>query len=96
MEDKPQINRVQKGLELTFPCDMPMKVIGLNIIEFEEAIMMIIERQALRIAKEDITSVLSRNETYRSMSFHFLAESREQVDDFYRELTSNPYVKWVL
>ena len=96
MEKSQQVHKIQPELELTFPCDMPMKVIGLNILEFEDTIFEIIERRDLRVAKEDVTSVLSRNETYRSMSFHFFAESREQVDDLYRELTSNQYVKWVL
>jgi putative lipoic acid-binding regulatory protein len=96
MEKNQQIHKIQPETALTFPCDMPMKVIGLNISEFENTIFEIIERRDLRIAKEDVTSILSRNETYRSMSFHFFAENREQVDDLYRELTSNQYVKWVL
>ena len=83
-------------LGLQFPCDMPMKVIGVNSTDFEKAVWDIIEQHQLGVFVEDIQSKLSREGTYCSISFHFLAETRAQVDALYIDLTANEFVKWVL
>lgn len=96
MDENSQIEETDQKIGLTFPCDMPMRVIGINTCEFVLAVKEIIKRHQLDVAEEDITFTLSKNETYRSISFHFLAGSREQVDALYIELTANELVKWVL
>ncbi|MHC1771343.1 MAG: YbeD family protein [Flexilinea sp.] len=96
MDENSQEEGASQKIALTFPCDMPMKVIGINSCEFEPAVKEIINRHQLDVAEEDITSTLSKKETYRSISFHFMACSREQVDALYIELTANSLVKWVL
>jgi len=46
--------------------------------------------------KENITSRVSGGDKYRSVSFEFIAESREQVDALYVELSSHKRVLMIL
>jgi putative lipoic acid-binding regulatory protein len=46
--------------------------------------------------EENIVSRLSNNNHYRSVSFHFIAQSREQVDALYAELSSHKRVLMIL
>ncbi len=84
------------ALGLQFPCDMPMKVIGVNSTDFEKAVWKIVERHQLGVFMEDVQSKLSSKAVYRSISFSFLALSRDQVDALYIDLTACEYVKWIL
>lgn len=86
----------QPDPKLTFPCDFPLKVIGVDMDGFEAIITEIVLQYVPDLMTENITSQTSRHGRYRSISFQFIARSREQVDALYRELSANPNVKMVL
>ncbi len=81
---------------IEYPCDFPIKVMGLHVEGFVEAITAVAvtfdpEFQADRIEHRPSTSG-----KYLSLTITIRATSRPQLDDLYRALTSHPMVKIVL
>lgn len=81
---------------LQFPCDVPVKVFGRNEGPFRRAALSIVERHFGEAGTENVTEQLSRRESYASLTIVVRAESREQIDALYRELTSNADILMVL
>ena len=81
---------------IEFPILFPLKVIGLDEVDFEEFAIEIVRRHVPELLEENITSRLSDGDKYRSVSFEFIAESREQVDALYVELSSHKRVLMIL
>lgn len=81
---------------MTFPMDFPIKVMGLN----DEALVRELHEMARgHFSKfdEGLTKTgLSRTGKYVSVTLTVRAESREQLDDFYRRAVAHPLVKVVL
>lgn len=81
---------------IQYPTDFPIKVVGINEAGFEAAIAQVLRTHAPDF---DITSIevrQSRRGRYLSISATIRAQSRDQLDALYRELTSHPMVRWVL
>lgn len=85
-----------RTLELAFPCEFPLKVIGDNKDDFAIYVTEVVQRHVPELNLGSISHQLSGGGRYLSVSFLFTAASRDQVDDLYRELTANKRVKWVL
>lgn len=85
-----------KDAELQFPCEFPISVMGLNVPEFEDTIFEILKKHVPEVEKKNLRTAYSANKKYRSLKTHFTAQSREQMDDLYKELTAHKLVKWVL
>ena len=81
---------------LEFPCEFPLKVIGINENDFGVFAVEVVQRHVPDLDHRTISHRTSGGGKYLSVSFYFIAESREQVDDLYRELTASDRVKWVL
>jgi putative lipoic acid-binding regulatory protein len=84
------------GKGLTFPCDFVIKVFGLASAEFETAATDIIHKHFPTLSDTDIQRRPSKDGKYNALSFTVVADSREQLDSVYRELTSNPLVLMAL
>jgi len=82
--------------KLIFPCEFPLKVVGVEAEDFTTFVTAIVKKHVPNLNEREVTSRLSSNRKYRSISFQFTAESREQMDDLYRELTASERIKWVL
>jgi putative lipoic acid-binding regulatory protein len=79
-----------------YPILFPLKVIGVDENDFEPFVVEIVRRHVPDLLEENIASVLSRGDKYRSVSFQFIAESRAQVDALYAELSSHKRVLMIL
>jgi hypothetical protein len=79
-----------------YPIPFPLKVIGRDESDFEEFVIEIVRRHIPELLEENITSRLSSGDKYRSVSFQFIANSREQVDALYAELSSHKRVLMIL
>ncbi len=79
-----------------YPINFPLRVIGMDEIDFEEFVIEIVRRHVPELLEENIISRLSSGNKYRSVSFQFIAESREQVDALYAELSSHKRVLMIL
>jgi len=81
---------------LTFPCQFPIKVMGINSDSFESEIFMIASRHAPNLGEAAINSTPSRTAKYLSVTVTITAQNREQLDDLYRAFNKHPDVKMVL
>lgn len=81
---------------IKYPILFPLKVIGVDEPDFEEFCIAIVRRHIPELLEENITSKMSNGNKYRSVGFQFIAESREQVDALYAELSLHKRVLMIL
>jgi putative lipoic acid-binding regulatory protein len=81
---------------LTFPCDFPLKVLGRRSDDFRSIVLGIVQKHTGPIDAKNIEERPSKDGNYLSLTLTFPAQSREQLDALYRELTSCESVKVVL
>lgn len=79
-----------------FPCDFPLKVLGRRSDDFRSIVLGIVQKHAGDIEAAGIEERPSRDGNYLSLTCTFRAQSREQLDALYRELTSCERVLVVL
>jgi putative lipoic acid-binding regulatory protein len=71
-----------------FPCDYPLKVMGRHDDDFRSLVLGIVQKHAGAIDAKSIVERPSKDGTYLSLTITFEAQSKEQLDTLYRELTS--------
>jgi putative lipoic acid-binding regulatory protein len=81
---------------LVFPTDFPIKIMGLNRLEFEPQIVAIVRRHAPDLDDTMVEVRQSSAGKYLSLTVTVRAQSRVQLDAIYMELTGHPLVKVVL
>ncbi len=81
---------------LQFPCDFPVKVMGLRADDFAQCMVEIVLRHAPDFATESLEMRASSTGKYLSLTCTIRATSRAQLDALYLELTGHPLVKVVL
>jgi uncharacterized protein len=81
---------------LEFPCEFPVKMMGRETPEFHVTARALVEKHAGPIPDEAIQSALSRNGRFVSITVTINAQSREQLDNIYRELTAHDDVLMAL
>ena len=80
---------------LQFPCTFPLKVVGLNTPAFEQAVREIVGRHLPGIC----VAYASRHSgagKYLALTATFTAESREQLDALYCDLSAHELVVMTL
>ncbi len=81
---------------MNFPCIFPVKVMGANQDDFERLVVEIIQKHATIATEEVVISRLSRNGRFLSLTVRIHAESQEQLDAIYEELSSHERVLMML
>ena len=81
---------------LEFPCDFPIKIIGVNQADYAQAILAVILRHAPDFDAASMEMRASVKGNYLSLTCCVRATSKSQLDALYRELTVHPLVKVVL
>ena len=81
---------------MQFPCEFPLKVMGRHNEEFRSLVLGIVQKHVGAVAPGHIEERPSKDGTYLSLTYTFEAQSREQLDALYRELTSCEKVLIVL
>lgn len=84
------------GEGLIFPCEFVIKVFGATSDEFPNMVLNIIKKHVNNLSGDSLQNRLSKDGKYSALSITFMAQSREQLDAIYRELTSHPSVLMVL
>lgn len=86
-----------KGASLIdFPTPFPVKVMGKDEEGFVHSITKLAKEFDPSYDASTVELRPSSNGTYLSVTVTILATSQEQLDNFYRALTSNPKIKYVL
>jgi putative lipoic acid-binding regulatory protein len=71
-----------------FPSDFPIKVMGRHDSDLRAVTQEIVERHAGKLAETSIRSRTSTDGNFLALTYTVNAQSREQLDDIYRELTA--------
>lgn len=81
---------------LNFPCDFVIKAFGVASDEFEATVITIIRSHVSELREDAITTRPSKDGKYLAITIKAPIQSREQLDNIYRELSSNPLVLMAL
>lgn len=81
---------------LEFPCEFPVKVLGMRSDDFAQTVVDIVLRHAPDFAADGVEMRVSRGGRYLSVTCTVHAVSRAQLDGLYRDLTAHPAVRMVL
>ena len=81
---------------LEFPCQFPLKIMGLASAELLPTIAKIMCKHAANFDPQTIQTRASKAGNYTSLTCTINAVSKAQLDDLYRELSSHPLVKFAL
>lgn len=77
---------------LTFPCDFPIKAMGHNQPGFQDMILKVLQKKHVILTKKDITSRLSKNKKYISLTIMIRADNQAQIDQLYEILSNDPQI----
>jgi putative lipoic acid-binding regulatory protein len=81
---------------LEFPCTFPIKAIGKNIADFEDYVVAIARKHISQLDASNISSRPSNGDKYLGVTITFTAESQEQLDALYQELSDSDRVLMLL
>ncbi len=101
MSDKKDIKLHDLTLEegetlLEFPCDFPIKAMGISCDELEAAVVAIINRHVDDLGEAAIQSKPSKNGKYTAITVTITARSKQQLDNIYIDLTACEHVSIAL
>lgn len=77
---------------LQFPTEFPIKVMGNANEAFETEVLRIFRKHVPDLSEGAVRSRDSAKSNYRSLTVTITAQSREQLDAIYRELSASEYV----
>ncbi len=73
---------------LQFPCDFPIKVVGLYHAEFEAQVVARVRNYVPDLGEDAVRSRPSQGDKYLAVTVTIRATSQAQLDAIYRELSS--------
>ena len=81
---------------IAYPCDFPIKVMGLSQQGFAQAVAVVVLRHDADFSAASMEMRASKTARYISLTCTVHATSREQLDALYQELCDHPMVVMVL
>ena len=101
MSDDKEIKLHDLSLEegetlLEFPCDFPVKAMGLTCDELEIAVIEIINRHVENLPEGALSMRPSKNGKYTAITITITAQSKQQLDAIYMDLTACQHVSIAL
>lgn len=81
---------------LEFPCDFPIKIMGQATDQFAQEIIAVVLRHAPDFDPTSVEMRASSARRYVSLTVTIRAQSREQLDNLYREISGHPLVAMAL
>lgn len=79
-----------------FPCEFPIKVMGLAGNDFDVLVVEIIIRHIGEVTEGAVVVRPSTNGKYVSVTVTFEAKDQQQLDSLYRELSAHERIMMVL
>lgn len=77
---------------LDFPCDFPIKAMGLADEDFDCLVVGLIRKHSPDLAEGAVSTRYSQGGRYISVTVTIQAQSRKQLDDIYMDLTAEERV----
>jgi len=81
---------------IEFPCEFPIKMMGRDTPEFRATVRSLVEKHTGPLSDDSVSSTTSRNGRFVSVTITVTAESREQLDSIYREVSAHQDVLMAL
>jgi putative lipoic acid-binding regulatory protein len=81
---------------IEFPCEFIIKMMGKNTPDFESQALGIIKKHFPKIKANQFTNRLSKDNNYLSISVTVPAESKEQLNALYQDLSKEPTILMAL
>ncbi len=81
---------------LKFPCEFTIKIVGAEQANVEEIAVPILQKNDVDIETIKITTKQSSTGKYTSLTVIMNVDSKEQLDNIYRELSSHSQISMVL
>lgn len=81
---------------LEFPCDFPIKIMGQATEQFTQEMVAVVLRHAPDFDPASVEMRASSARRYVSLTVTIRAQSREQLDNLYREISGHPLVAMAL
>jgi len=81
---------------LEFPCDFPIKMMGEDSPEFRATARALVESHTGPLDDDRVQNALSRNGRFVSVTITVNAQSKEQLDDIYRDVSAHPSILMAL
>ena len=81
---------------LKFPCEFTFKVFGHHTTEFENAVKKIMKKHVPSFSEEAMRTKESSKGKYMALSITIYAESKQQLDSIYQELSKDPDILMAL
>jgi len=82
----------QHNALMDYPCPFTIKTMGLASIEFDLIVVEIVRRHAPNMSENAVQSKFSQSKKYVSISITITAESKQQMDAIYQDLTDCEHV----
>jgi len=73
---------------IDFPCEFPIKAMGLDCMEFDMLVYSIVHKHAPDVGEGAIKTRKSAKGKYVSVTITITAQSRTQLDNIYQDLSS--------
>lgn len=94
--EDPNLKMQDENSPLKFPCDFPIKIVGRPTPEFETFVYATAHKHFPNLAENAFQQRFSKDKSYLAITVIVAAQSKEQIDNFYLELTANKEVLFVL
>ena len=92
----PSETEIPQETLIEFPCDFPIKVMGVTHADFSKEMIKAIQNVIASFDANQIEMRGSSGGKYISLTCTVYVTSKLQLDDVYRTLTAHPLVKFVL
>lgn len=90
------MQEIEEETIMTFPCQFPIKAMGKVEENFDALVVSIIRKHVSDLSENAVKSRLSKEGKFVSITVTVEAESKQQLDDIYMELTAHEKVLWAI
>lgn len=81
---------------LTFPCKFPIKAMGKSQADLQEIVLQLVRKHSPEIHADQIKTSYSSAGNYMSITITVHAESQQQLDNIYIDLSDCEHISIVL
>lgn len=96
MSDENQINPEEQETLFEFPCEFPVKAMGKTCPELEIAVVEIMNRHVPDLGEGAIKMRPSSQGNYTAITVTIHAQSKDQLDSIYMELTACQHIAFAI